>query len=127
MSIPQSIRRRGFRKWYERELLLGHSHMVLLLLCTLAFMGGLEAFSLRGTDRALLLLAMVVAVGLGVWSLRRYLFLLTRAEMLANQAVCDECKAYGRWEVTLDEVTTDGTSHMKVCCRKCGHRWQLVW
>jgi len=38
-----------------------------------------------------------------------------------------QCKAYGRWEITLDEVTADGTSRMNVCCRKCGHRWQLAW
>ena len=35
-SVAPAIRQRGFRKWYERELLAGHSHLVLLLLCTVA-------------------------------------------------------------------------------------------
>ena len=39
MAIQQSIRNRGFRKWYERQLLVGHSHLLLLLLCTLALLG----------------------------------------------------------------------------------------
>ena len=126
MSIPNSMRRFGFKKWYERELLFGHSHLVLVLLCTLALMGGLEAFSLQHSERALLVLAMLVAAVVGAWSLRRFLFMLSRAEFIANQAVCAQCKTYARWDITHDEVLAE-SQRMTVCCRKCGHRWHIVW
>ena len=103
MSIPAFIAERGFRKWYERELIRGHSHLVLLLLATL-----------------------LVAAAIGVWALRRYLFHLMRAEAIANQAVCAHCDAYARWLIERSEPATarsDGA--MAVCCRKCGHRWRI--
>jgi ABC-type nickel/cobalt efflux system permease component RcnA len=128
MSIPAKIERSGFRKWYERELIRGHSHLVLLLLCTLGLLGALEAFSeARGIDRLLLALSFAIAGLVGAWSLRRYLFHLMRAESVANQADCPACKVYARWRVeqavpaggNVDEGTMD------VCCRNCGHRWRI--
>jgi hypothetical protein len=138
MAIQQSIRNRGFRKWYERQLLVGHSHLLLLLLCTLALLGAFEAFSEPGAERALLVVALLVAAVLGVWALRRYLFLLMRAEVIANQAVCPGCKAYARWQVdepvvpgsaaVAEDDADDGSSEtMMVCCRKCQHRWRISW
>ena len=32
MKIAQTIRQAGFRKWYERELIQSHAHLVLLVL-----------------------------------------------------------------------------------------------
>ena len=137
MGIQQSIRKRGFRKWYERELLVGHSHLVLLLLCTLAFMGGLEAFGEPGSEKLLIVVSVLVSVAIGVWALRRYLFLLMRAEVIANQAVCPQCNAYARWQVeggpgggaAGDDADNAGSGdpRMAVCCRKCGHRWPIMW
>lgn len=151
MAIQQSIQRRGFRKWYEGQLLAGHSHLVLLLLCTLALLGAFEAFSEPGAERLLLVVAVLVAGVLGVWALRRYLFLLMRAELIANQAVCPQCKAYGRWQIDEpagaaraappapatgenegegddDDVGQGRGNHaMTVCCRKCSHRWRIDW
>lgn len=127
MVIIDSIRRRGFRKWYERELLVGHSHLVLLLLCTLALLGAFEAFSQPGAERLLIVVALLVAAVLGVWALRRYLFLLLRAEQIANQAVCPACKAYGRWQIEHDESLASGNYRLGVCCRKCSHRWRIEW
>ncbi|HZF81708.1 MAG TPA: hypothetical protein VEZ89_18165 [Rubrivivax sp.] len=142
MAIQHSIRKRGFRKWYERQLLAGHSHLVLLLLCTLALLGAFEAFSQPGAKRALLVVALLVAAALGVWSLRRYMFLLLRAEVIANQAVCPQCKNYARWQIDdpaparggsgstamANDDDDDGSSEvMTVCCRKCNHRWRISW
>ncbi|MBA4175977.1 MAG: hypothetical protein C0505_05375 [Leptothrix sp. (in: Bacteria)] len=139
MAITQSIRRRGFRKWYERELLIGHSHLVLLLMCTLALLAGMEAFTQPGASRGLIALCLFVATGVGVWALRRYLQLLMRAEIIANQAVCPQCQAYGRWvlEATApqpgpaEEVDSDAQGGepacMNVCCRACGRRWLIEW
>ncbi|HLL12310.1 MAG TPA: hypothetical protein VK570_14705 [Rubrivivax sp.] len=143
MAIQHAIRKRGFRKWYERQLLAGHSHLVLLLLCTLALLGAFEAFSQPGAKRALLVVALLIAAGVGVWSLRRYMFLLLRAEVIANQAVCPQCKNYARWQIDEpvpsaaraglaatadDHADDDGSSEvMTVCCRKCSHRWRISW
>ena len=45
MAIPTSIRQRGFTRWYEHELLLGHAHLVLLVLAALA--AGVDATGTR--------------------------------------------------------------------------------
>lgn len=136
MAIVRSIQRRGFRKWYERELLVGHSHLVLLLLSALTLVGGMEAFSQPDARRWLMGGCVLVAAAIGLWALRRYLFLLTRAEHIANQAVCAQCKAYGRWAVEPPGAARRGPAaaeddgepaQMRVCCRACGWRWQIDW
>ncbi|MEY2802600.1 MAG: hypothetical protein RL513_2185, partial [Pseudomonadota bacterium] len=43
--LPDGIARLGFRKWYERELLSSHAHMLLALLALFAMLAALEAFS----------------------------------------------------------------------------------
>ncbi len=138
MAIARSIQRRGFRKWYERELLVGHSHLVLLLLSALTLVGGMEAFGQPDAQRWLMGGCVLVAAAIGLWALRRYLFLLTRAEHIANQAVCAQCKAYARWVVeppgppqrpAAAEDGSDGgePARLHVCCRACGWRWQIDW
>lgn len=134
MPVAKAIQRRGFRKWYERELLVGHSHLVMVLLCALALLGGMESFMNPGSQRWLMGGCVLVAAGIGLWALRRYLFLLMRAEHIANQAVCGQCKAYGRWNVESLPSTPDADAgqdgapaRMRVCCRGCGWRWQIEW
>ncbi len=124
MKAVQKIRRLGFRKWYERELLQSHLHLVLLLLCSLGMLGSAEAFSLKpalGSQLTMLACAAVSAV-IGVWALRRYLYLLNHAEYLADQAVCGGCNAYAKWDVTEEQPAH---ARFAVCCRKCGHRWSI--
>jgi len=43
-SLCDGIRTIGFRKWYERELLSSHAHMLLALLSTIALMAIMELF-----------------------------------------------------------------------------------
>ena len=35
MKLADGIRKHGFRKWYERELLQSHAHLVLTFLCAI--------------------------------------------------------------------------------------------
>ncbi|MCC6377804.1 MAG: hypothetical protein IT519_03215 [Burkholderiales bacterium] len=121
-TIPQAISKRGFRRWYERELLSGHANLVLLIVATLGAMGALEAFSFEDSDHLVLIASMVTAAVVGAWALRRYFTVLMRAELIANQAVCGECQTYGRFEVEHGEHQA-----MQVCCRGCGHRWRVEW
>lgn len=135
MPLVSAIEKRGFRKWYERELVRSHSHLVLLLFCALAAVGALEAFSnQRGSDKLLMLVSLLTAAAIGAWAVRRYLFYLMRAELIAHQASCGQCAAYGRWRVerhepaAADEASVDGAPMaMRVCCVKCGHRWRIAW
>ena len=120
-ALAVGVERVGFRKWYERELLSSHAHMVLTVLCTVGLLGSFEA--MRGAsegDRALNLISVVLCAGIGLWALRRYLFLLTRAEDVANQANCDGCGEYGRFKVV--GARADATD---VCCKRCEHTWTI--
>lgn len=130
-SIQQSIQKQGFRKWYERQLLTGHSHLVLVVLCALAVAGAIELFSRQPDSGRLQMLASVaVSAAIGIWALRRYLFLLMRAELIANQAVCGACQTYGRWVIesqTAAEEDSEQPAQMRVCCRKCEARWLIEW
>ncbi len=124
MKAVHTIRRLGFRRWYERELLQSHLHLVLLLLSTLALVGAAEALADRGssTSQLAMVLCAVVSGAVGLWSLRRYLFLLQHAEYVADQAVCGSCRTYARWDIT-HEVSSGAT--ISVCCRHCGNRWHI--
>ena len=124
MPTGQTIRRVGFRKWYERELIQSHLHLVLLLLAAIGLLGSAEAYSIK-LSAASQLTAIgcgLASAAIGLYALRRYLFLLCHAEFVADQAVCRHCDAYARWEL-LDE-TADG-ARLSVRCRRCEHRWKI--
>jgi hypothetical protein len=122
-SLAQAVTRIGFRKWYERELMRGHAHLLLAVLSVIALLGSMEAF--RGASVAAKLMDvgfLIACAAIGYWALRRYLYLLMRAETIANQATCASCGEYGRFDV----VTDDRSRHLtEVCCRKCAHRWVI--
>jgi hypothetical protein len=125
MKLADGIRKHGFRKWYERELLQSHAHLVLTFLCAIGIFAAFEAlgrFRSFGDQ-----LNNIVAIGLcaatGIWALRRYLRLLMHAEVTAHQADCPACKAYGRFKLE-SENASDNT--VQVCCSKCQHRWTIT-
>lgn len=125
MKLADGIRKHGFRKWYERELLQSHAHLLLAFLCLLGVFAAFEAYG-RGapwSEQATDLVSILICAVVGVWALRRYLYFLSHAEASANQADCPQCKAYGRFSVESENVHA-GTLH--VCCRKCNHRWTIV-
>jgi hypothetical protein len=120
----KTIRRLGFRKWYERELLQSHMHLVLLLLSTLGMLGSAEAYTQSqpmGSQLTMVGCALISAA-IGYWSLRRYLYLLNHAEYVADQAVCKQCDTYAKWDITAEQEKEE---RMTVCCRRCGNRWSI--
>lgn len=132
MPMHQYIAAHGFRKWYERELIRGHSHLVMLLLCAIAVIGGFEAMAElpRAQRWASMAVSVLVAAAVGAWAMRRYLFLLLRAERVANQAVCPQCETYARWQILHHDVHEEDeqrTSTLTVRCRKCQHEWRIDW
>lgn len=124
MTLAQGIRTVGFRKWYERRLLKGHAHLALVLIGTLTAMAALEA-AMRfatPTERILDWAVVIASIGFSLWALRRYLFLLTHAESVANQANCPQCEAYGRLELVQANAEGD---EVRVCCKGCGKHWDI--
>jgi predicted Zn finger-like uncharacterized protein len=124
MTLPDGLRKHNFRKWYERELLSSHAHMVLLFLCSIGLLAAFEVFSKSAPpmDQLIDVGAVVLFALVGVWSLRRYLYLLNHAELVANQAVCKQCETYGRF--SLVEEDRSG-SLVRVRCKKCQHEWAI--
>lgn len=132
IQLADGIRRLGFKKWYERELLRGHAHLVAVILCTLGLMMALEAATrFRSTaDQLIDLVAVVVCALAGLWALRRYLYLLLRAESIAHQADCPRCKVYGRLELAQPVPSAPGAAaarsqRLAVRCRACAHEWHI--
>jgi predicted Zn finger-like uncharacterized protein len=121
--LAEGVRRYGFRKWYERELLSSHAHLLLTLLCAIALIGMLEVFHGGSLGEKLLdVLLFIASAAIGLWSLRRYLYLLMHAEEVANQANCPACGAYARFEV-VDEDRRRGRTGVR--CRACRHEWSI--
>ena len=122
-TLVDGVRRVGFRKWYERELLSSHAHMVLAVLGAIALLGSPE--NMRGLpvhEQLLSLSTFVISGAICYWALRRYLFLLMRAETVANQANCEDCGEYGRF--TIDHFDA-APMQAHVCCMKCAHKWTI--
>lgn len=130
MNLADGIRKHGFRKWYERELIQSHLHLVLTVLSTFGLLGAFEAL---GASSGLTRLANLAAIGacgvIGVWAIRRYLYLLMHAESVANQANCPSCHTYARFDLAVDgqppaQGPAEGSS-VRVRCRQCGQHWRL--
>ena len=121
-SPVERMGRLGFRKWYERELLSGHAHLVLCILSVVALLASVESFRDGPSVRLENILYAMVSAAIGLWALRRYLYLTLRAELVANQAVCATCGEYGRFGIVGQNPSRNETV---VCCRKCDHRWVI--
>lgn len=124
MKLADGIRRHGFRKWYERQLLQSHAHLVLTFMCMIGIFSAIEAFNAGAmADRAFDLLTIVLCGAVGVWALRRYIFFLNHAEAAANQADCPACQSYGRFTLEAEDARE---GRLQVCCRKCSQRWTIL-
>jgi hypothetical protein len=124
VSPVQTIRRLGFRKWYERELLRSHANLVLLLLSAIGLLTAAEIYDRRValSDQLQVLACVVASAAIGVHALRRYLYLLNHAEFVADQAVCGQCEHYAAFE-KIDEGATP--EELSVSCRHCHHAWVI--
>ncbi len=126
MRLSDGIRRHGFRKWYERELLQSHAHLALTFLCAVGLFAAIEAAMHYTTlaDRVIDAFAVLACGAIGVWALRRYLYLLMHAEHAAHQADCPQCGVYARFTLVEGTVASPGASVI-VCCRECAHQWSI--
>lgn len=137
MGIVEGLRRLGFRKWYERQLIEAHVWLVtgfLLLILALALFEVRN--DLAGARQRFLLMAGALAAVIGcILSWLRYQRVLETTELAAELAVCPHCGTYGRLAVVRSVPQTQAAvsenplledlPHLRVRCRQCGGEWQL--
>lgn len=130
MTTDAAIGRLGFRRWYERQLYEGFAWMITGLFSLIMMATALEVIEFRNSQSGLLVLILVALAGcaLCVVAWGRFNRLLARAEYLAEQATCAECRAYARFAVVRSRAvpgTVTGCS-MTVRCRTCGNEWSIA-
>lgn len=136
MDTVDSIRRVGFRKWYERQLIWGHLYFLLCIVGLILVAAAIELYAGHAARAELagalvMGFAGVVGTALG-WE--RYRRIMIIAEHLGAQATCANCQAYGRFEITAagaalkqEPVNIRDAEELwlSVHCRKCGNEWRM--
>jgi len=124
VQLIDGLRRHGFRKWYERELLQSHAHLALTFLCAVGLLAAFEAAAIftSWSDRMIDALAILACGSIGYWAMRRYLYLLMHAENVAHQADCPQCGVYARFKLVEGAAAAHG---VLVRCRDCAHQWSI--
>lgn len=130
MDLAEGIRKLGFRRWYERQLIESHVYFVTAFLSMILVVACIEEFNLRapGWTPVLMLALIMGGTVLCLWSLGRYKFMLDRAEYAAERSTCGKCAVYGALEVHSAGHAGSGARAapwLKVRCRKCGHEWVI--
>jgi hypothetical protein len=132
MDTVGRIRKFGFRKWYERQLIESHLYLVT---CFLGIIMAASAVELYGRRE----MAVALALGLGgcllaFFGWERYKRIMMVAEHIGDHAHCPGCNAYAKFDV-LDagkalqqepvNIADPGEVWLKVHCRKCGNEWTI--
>lgn len=135
MLAAEKIRKLGFRRWYERQLIAGHLWLVSCILGMLLVAVVLDVFSLRrgGTDMVLRLALAFAGGAVAVYAWGRYRDIMLLAERLGDGATCPQCRAYGSFRVldagpregADDEASARRSGWLRVRCRRCGHEWTI--
>jgi hypothetical protein len=137
MDIVDGVRKLGFRKWHERQLIEAHVWLATgFLALILAFTLLVLRNDLTDAGQRLVMMAVAVAAGAGclfAWSL--YHRILGATVLAAELAVCPHCGTYGRLTVvrSVDQSETAveqqpilaDLPHLRVRCRQCQGEWQL--
>jgi hypothetical protein len=138
MDLVDGIRKRGFKKWYERQLIESHVYLVTCFLCMILVAACAEEFSFRSPGlKPLLMMGFIAGGGLvGLFSWQRYKAIMTVAEAYGDHSTCAQCHAYARFEVIdwgdAPPVAPSGAGPstaagpwLKVRCRKCANMWTM--
>ena len=134
MDLAEGIRKIGFRRWHERQLLQSHLYLASALLCLVAVLAALEGFRPREVSIELFGGLAVILTGgaVGGWSFLRYIRMLVVAQHAADRSVCGTCKTYGLLEATGSGAPSGkgnddlAISPTRVRCRKCGNAWTIA-
>lgn len=134
MEPAEGIRKLGFERWFERQLIESHVYLVTLFLCLILVAAVFEQLGsgAGALGRILMYAAMIGGGALGIVSLNRYAAILVRALRLSQRSTCKNCGAYARFSV-LDSargpIGDDADSRdglwLKVKCKTCSHEWTM--
>ena len=102
MELSEGIRKIGFRRWYERQLIESHLYLISGFLCLIMVLASLEEFNLRtpAWETAMRFAAMMAGAAICLWTVRRYLVMLAVAEHVAERSVCEKCATYRGLELS---------------------------
>ena len=135
MELSEGIRRIGFRRWYERQLIESHLYLISGFLCLITVLASLEEFNLRTPtwETAMRFAAIMAGAAICLWTVRRYLTMLAVAEHAAERSVCEICATYRGLELSgtitrCPDAGNDGDEALPpvgVRCRQCGHEWTI--
>ncbi|MCK6404441.1 MAG: hypothetical protein L6Q60_00335 [Rhodocyclaceae bacterium] len=128
MDALHTLRRLGFRRWYERLLIEAHAWLVTCFLALVLAVALFESHDQTGmlTARIALISSALFSV-LGAWAAyRRYFLTLQRAEIFGEKAVCPQCGTYAKLDIeSVRENNAGEVIRVDVCCRKCRCQWQM--
>jgi hypothetical protein len=130
MDAVAAIRKLGFRRWYERQLIVGHAWLAGCFLSIVLAAAGLELLTLgRGVAEFLFDASLICgAFAFGWLSWRRYAARMVCAEIIGGQAVCPGCSHYG---FRIDPARGGGSvpgrpPTIPARCPKCAHTWPIT-
>ncbi|ODT37005.1 MAG: hypothetical protein ABS55_04540 [Lautropia sp. SCN 70-15] len=120
-SVPERIRRLGFRRWHERTLIVAHGWLVGCFVAMIFVATGFELLSLGdGLPEFLfdaLLIAAAATLGWQAW--RRYRVSMALAASVSEQAACARCLRYGF------RVADAPSDRLRAVCPRCGAQWWI--
>jgi hypothetical protein len=129
VRLVLSIRKLGFKPWFERQLIESHVYLVTCFLCLILVLAIFEELSSRsGVQRVAMIALATGSVALGIFSWGRYRVILFRALRFSERSYCEKCRAYARFNV-LDSARAeedDSGAWLKVRCRECTHEWTIT-
>ena len=129
------IRKLGFERWFERQLIESHVYLVTCFLCLILVLAVFEELGsgAAGLERALMFAAIVAGGALGLFSWNRYRTILFPALQLSERSTCEKCGAHARFSVIgsgREDIQETVENHegvwLKVKCAKCGHQWTMA-
>lgn len=134
MQPSEYIRRFGFRRWYERQLIESHAYLALGFIALILMLSGAEVLGDMKSGGSYLGVLSMAAVGgllvLVAW--KRFNVLLARAERFAEAAECPTCRAWGKFRVLAQETTPEGDPPeagrphwLRVRCAQCKGEWRI--
>ena len=136
MELAEGIRKLGFRRWYERQLIEGHFYLISGFMCMIMVAASVEELNFRTPtwETVLRFGAMLGGVVVCLWTVRRYFTMLGIAEYAAERSVCEKCATYHGLDLSsvrvsraeMQEEAGEGVlPAVGVRCRKCGHEWTI--
>lgn len=141
MELSKEVGKRGFRSWYERQLIASHLYLTACILSAFGVAVFIGAYrSSGGAARGLvMLLAGFVSGVIAIHAWQRYRSMMTRAQRLADKATCAKCGTYGRLGVTdasriahpvyddrgVSNADDVDAAWLRVECKGCGHTWTI--